>query len=131
MKRFKILLTAAVLASIHPVAGQQGAPIPSEPLKFGGFSARFGGDGTFALEGPGWPAFKGTWKRDGAEVELLTAGDAAGGCDKAVRYSATGDKGHVTRDLVAGALNLRRVTPDRSPSQPHGANTLTIDFLHY
>src|SRR5260370_32483930 len=99
MKRLTTLLAAAVLASIHTLAGQQAAPIPSEPLKFGGFSARFGGDGTFALEGPGWPAFKGTWKRDGAEIELLTAGGAAGGCHKAGPYPAPVGKGHPTPAL--------------------------------
>src|SRR5258708_19182755 len=118
MERLTTLLAAAVLASIHTLAGQQAAPFPSGPLKFSGFSARFGGDGTFALEGPGWPAFKGTWKRDGAEIELLTAGDAAGGCDKAGRYRATLEKGHVTLNLVADACTPRRMILDRSLWRP-------------
>jgi len=120
--RFKVLLMAAVLASIQPVVGQQGAPMPSGPLKFGGFAARFGGDGTFALEGPGWPAFKGTWKRDGGEVELLTAGEAAGGCDRAGRYRVTieKDNGHVTLEVVADACTPRRMILDRSLWRPSG-----------
>jgi outer membrane protein assembly factor BamB len=118
--RFKTLLAAAVLASIHPAAGEQGVPMPSGPLKFAAFSARFGGDGSFALEGPGWPAFKGTWKGEAGEVEILTAGDAAGGCDKAGRYRVTIDNGHVTLDLVADACTPRRMILDRSLWRPSG-----------
>jgi outer membrane protein assembly factor BamB len=115
------MLLAAVLLSMNPAAGQpQGPPLPAGPLKFAGFSARFGTDGAFALEGPGWPPFKGTWKRQGSEIELLTAGDAAGGCDKAGRYRATveADKGHVTLDLVSDACAPRRMILDRSSWRP-------------
>src|SRR6187431_1698383 len=107
------LLAVAVLVSMNPgaappfesaagLAQDRPAPrLPAEPLKFGVFSARFGADGVFALEGQGWPPFKGTWQQRGNEVELLTAGDTAGGCDKAGRYRVTpgsGD-GHLTLDL--------------------------------
>ena len=104
---------------IRPGRPEQGAPLPAGPLKFGGFSARFGADGTFALDGPGWPPFKGTWKRDGGEIELLTP-DAAGGCDKPGRYRVTveKDKGHVTFDLVADACAPRRMILDRSSWRP-------------
>ena len=52
---------------------------------FGGFVARFGSDQTFTLEGEGWPSLGGTWKRDGARVELLS-GEGPGGCDGPGRY---------------------------------------------
>ena len=42
------------------------APVPTEPIQFGGFSARFAPDGSFELSGAGWPAFRGTWKAEGA-----------------------------------------------------------------
>ena len=118
--RLKALVAAALL-SMNPAAGQpQGTPLPAGPLKFGSFSARFGTDGSFALEGPGWPPFKGTWKRQGGEIELLTSGDAAGGCDKAGRYRATveAEKGHVTFDLVSDACAPRRMILDRSSWHP-------------
>ena len=38
------------------------APVPTDPIQFAGFSARFAPDGSFELSGPGWPAFRGTWK---------------------------------------------------------------------
>jgi outer membrane protein assembly factor BamB len=117
--RVKALVVAALL-SMNPPAGQQSAPLPGGPLKFAGFSARFGSDGSFSLEGPGWPPFKGTWKGQGSEIEFLTGGDTAGGCDKAGRYRATVDaaKGHVTFDLVADACVPRRMILDRSSWHP-------------
>ena len=114
---------AAVLcvASIGAVAGQSAPAMPSGPLKFAAFSARFGTDGAFAIEGPGWPPFKGTWKRDGGEIELLSGGDAAGGCDKAGRYRVTVDNtSHVTFDLVADDCRPRRMIMDRSTWRPGG-----------
>ena len=91
----KIFFTAALLVAMHQPSGlaqdRPARPMPAEPLKFGGFSARFGADGLFALEGQGWPPFKGTCKREGGEIELQTAGDSAGGCDKAGRYRVTFD----------------------------------------
>jgi outer membrane protein assembly factor BamB len=120
--KYKILLLAAVLlASKQVMDGAQGpASIPSEPLKFAAFSARFGGDGSFALEGPGWPPFKGTWKRNGGDIELLTGGDAADGCDKAGRYRASVDQGHVTLELVSDECTPRRMILDRSLWRPSG-----------
>jgi outer membrane protein assembly factor BamB len=114
-----MILLATMLLSMQAV-GQPSPPIPSEPLKFAGFSARFGGDGTFALQGSGWPAFKGTWKREGGEIEIVTAGDAAGGCDKAGRYRVTVEKGHVTLNLVSDGCMPRRMILDRSLWRPSG-----------
>jgi outer membrane protein assembly factor BamB len=117
----KNLLAIAALAALSAAQAPAPAPppLPSEPLRFGGFSARFGPDGSFALEGAGWPAFKGTWKRVGDEIEIATgAGDAAGGCDKAARYRATVDQAHVTLDLVADPCTPRRMILDRSAWRP-------------
>jgi outer membrane protein assembly factor BamB len=129
----KVLLAAVLLASMNQPAGsfdsasglaqdRQAVKLPTEPLKFGGFSARFAADGVFALEGQGWPPFKGTWKQEGSEIELLTAGDAAGGCDKAGRYRVTlgTAKGHLTLDLVSDACTARRMILDRSSWRPSG-----------
>jgi outer membrane protein assembly factor BamB len=112
----KSLFATAVFVSIGASTGGQSAPIPSGSLKFAGFSARFGADGTFALEGAGWPAFKGVWKRQGTDIEILTAGPE--GCDKPGRYRVTVDKMHVTLDLVADACTPRRMILDRSLWRP-------------
>ena len=80
----------------------QAPDLPSTPLAFGAFTATFSDNGTFVLQGEGWPAFRGTYKtgRDAAKaqttIELLTP-DAAGGCDKSATYAYTAhgsDDGH-------------------------------------
>ena len=114
----KLLLATTAIVAIYGIAGAQGpAPIPSGPLKFAAFSARFGTDGSFAIEGAGWPAFKGTWKREGGDIELLSPG-AAGGCDGAGRYHVTTDKSHVTLAVVTDACVARRMILDGSTWRP-------------
>ncbi|HYT76403.1 MAG TPA: PQQ-binding-like beta-propeller repeat protein [Vicinamibacterales bacterium] len=107
------LLVAAVVFSTVMAAGQQAPlPLPSTDLRFGAFTARFADDGQFSLKGEGWPAFAGTWKRDGDTIEI-TAPGAAVGCDKAGRYNVRVDS-HVTLDLVEDACTLRRMLLDHS-----------------
>src|SRR5207302_1145464 len=88
IRRALTLLLAAALATLagSDLAGRQIAParsaaLPSTPMRFGAFLARFAPDGTFRLEGQGWPPFNGSWKVDGAGIELITPG-APQGCDK-------------------------------------------------
>ena len=100
------LLAATTVLALPGVAGtQQVSPaIPATPLAFGAFTARFGGEGSFILEGQGWPSFKGTWKIDGAEVEIVTPG-AADGCDAAGRYRFRSEGRRVSFDLVIRCLH--------------------------
>jgi outer membrane protein assembly factor BamB len=124
-RRFgSIAIAAAVLAGIMywmPGArAQQPAPsLPSYPLQFANFAARFAGDGAFTLEGPGWPTFKGTWKADGAEIELLTPA-AAAGCDQPGRYRFRRESSRTTFDLVSDPCTPRRMILDRSTWRPAG-----------
>src|SRR5262245_53568016 len=109
-----------VLAGILlALAAPQPSPMPSGPLVFGAFGARFGADGVFTIEGQGWPAFKGSWKAAGDQIELVTPG-AAGGCDQVGRYRFTTDSAHVTFDLVSDACEARRMILDRSTWRPSG-----------
>lgn len=119
-----IAIAAAILAATMywtlSARAQQPAPAPpSYPLQFAGFAARFGADGAFTLEGPGWPTFQGTWKADGAEIEVLTP-DAAGGCDKPGRYRFRRENTRTTFDLVSDACTPRRMILDRSTWRPTG-----------
>ena len=107
--RLAMLLAAAAVL----VATAQTPPIPDYPLEFAGFSARFQRDGTFTLEGGGWPSFRGTWKAVDGAIELSTP-DAPGGCDKPGRYRVVTDPRATTLDVVADDCRPRRMILDRS-----------------
>jgi outer membrane protein assembly factor BamB len=117
-------LAAAILAGIWcatPGArAQPPAPVPpSYPLQFARFAATFGADGAFTIEGPGWPTFKGTWKAQGAEIELLTP-DAKPPCAEPGRYRVRTESRRTTFDVVADPCTPRRMILDRSTWRPTG-----------
>lgn len=117
MKRSRLL---AILAAVSQAAAQQAVPqLPDSPLKFGAFVARFGPDGAFTLEGQGWPAFKGTWKTDGEQIELATAGGPSG-CDGPGRYTLRLEGSGLRFDLVTDNCTPRRMIVDRSTWVPVG-----------
>jgi outer membrane protein assembly factor BamB len=89
----------------------------SGPLKFGVFDARFLADGTFTLEGRGWPAFRGTWKTEAAQIVVLTPG-LPDGCDKPGRYGVKARGTRVGFELVADECVARRMIFDRSTWRP-------------
>ena len=100
------------------------AQLPNAPLKFGAFAAQFNADGTFKLEGTGWPAFNGTWKTKGNEIELVSGGNVKG-CDIAGRYRLQVSGTHVTFALLADECQPRRMILDRSEWSPR-EETVTI-----
>src|SRR5262245_4015505 len=101
------IAAAATIAVGIGVSGapQTAAPMPSEPLVFGGFAAGFATDrpstslraGTFTLQGDGWPTFKGTWQADASVIELIVPGMR--NCDGPGRYRFQGDGRHVSFDV--------------------------------
>jgi outer membrane protein assembly factor BamB len=95
------------------------ASLPSEPLKFGVFTARFDPAGTFSVEGAGWPKVGGTWKSTGPEIEMLMS-SGAGGCDGPGKYRYTTDGKHLSFDVVSDDCMPRRVILDRSTWLPAG-----------
>jgi outer membrane protein assembly factor BamB len=103
---FSVLAGIAVLAQTPP-------RLPDYPLQFAGFSARFQPDGTFTLDGAGWPSFRGTWKPVDGAIELLTP-DAPGGCDQPGRYRAVTRDTRTTLDVVSDECRPRRMILDRS-----------------
>src|SRR5262245_40452840 len=93
------LAIAAAVASKPAGAGQQSEiQFPTTPLKFGAFIALFDADGAFKLEGKGWPAFSGNWKRAGDELELV-ASKAQKGCEGPGRYRVRIEGKRVTFNL--------------------------------
>ena len=112
-----VVLVASSLIVVAGASQQPDPPFPSSQLAFGGFLVRFGPDRTFVLEGQGWPTFKGTWKRDGAHVELKTPG-LPDGCDGPGRYDVRIEGTHVSFSVVADACEPRRMILDRSTWRP-------------
>src|SRR5205809_836425 len=88
--------------------GQQTTPLPSLPMKFGVFVVRFDAAGTFMLEGQGWPPLKGTWKADGARIDLTTSGGPKG-CEEPGRYQFHVERSRVSFDLVSDTCVVRRM----------------------
>ncbi|HWQ34044.1 MAG TPA: PQQ-binding-like beta-propeller repeat protein [Blastocatellia bacterium] len=132
MKREYYAIPALVLMTLIAIAaagvsGSAGAirqtelQLPATPLKFGAFTARFNADGTFRLEGTGWPALSGNWKRTGDELELVTA-KAPRGCDGPGRYRVRVEGSHVSFDLVADDCVPRRMILNGSTWMPAEEN---------
>jgi outer membrane protein assembly factor BamB len=100
------------------VAGQQPqVQLPSTPLKFGAFVARFDPAGTFTLKGQGWPALSGNWKSAGPEIELSMSG-GPGGCDGVGRYRTRTDSNYLSFELVSDDCRVRRMILDGSTWTP-------------
>jgi outer membrane protein assembly factor BamB len=108
-------VVAVLLALAPTLFGQQHTSIVfAGPLYFGVFTATFAADGTFTLEGQGWPTFHGTWKADGTAIEILTPGVKAPGCDGPGRYGLVHvAAGGVSFHLVEDPCTPRRMILDR------------------
>jgi outer membrane protein assembly factor BamB len=118
-----LALAAGILAtsaSRSASAGQQtDVQVPSGPLTFGVFVARFDSGGTFTLEGDRWPRLSGNWKSKGSEIELSTSGGPKG-CEGPGRYRLRLDGNRVTFDLVSDDCLPRRMILGGSTWSPAG-----------
>ena len=98
--------------------------MPSEPMKFGVFTAQFNPGGTFTLAGDRWPKLDGNWKKTGNEVELATSG-GPGSCDRAGKYRVNLDGGVMSFDVIADECAPRKMIIDRSNWRPAGQTVAT------
>ncbi len=112
-------IVSAGTASAARAGQQPDVQLPSDPLRFGVFVARFDAGGTFTLEGDRWPALNGNWKGKGTEIELSMSG-GPGGCDGPGRYRLRRDGNRVSFDLVSDDCTPRRMILDRSTWSPAG-----------
>ena len=122
MRRLAVVVGAAwVLATGvlgSPVIGQTAPPrIPSSPLTFGVFVIQFNPDGTFLLQGQGWPNIPGTWRVRGSQLDLITS-DRTAGCDQAGRYRFRVEGSRLSFDVVFDDCVPRRMIFDRSSWRP-------------
>jgi outer membrane protein assembly factor BamB len=104
-------------AGAATIVQQTSVQLPSYPLRFGVFVARFETGGTFTLEGDGWPTLKGNWKSEGDEIELSTYGGSAG-CEGSGRYRLRMDGSRINFNLVSDDCTPRRMILDRSMWSP-------------
>ena len=93
--------------------------LPSDPMKFGAFTARFDPAGTFSMEGIGWPKLNGNWKKTGDEMELaMTTAGAPKGCELPGKYRVdVKDKGMMF-NVIADDCVPRKMILDRSSWRP-------------
>src|ERR1700726_4187861 len=80
------MFLTSLIAIVHLGAQSRTVQLPTGPLKFGGFAASFNADGSFHLEGWGWPTMNGAWKLQGDEIALMVPDKPPKGCDGAGRY---------------------------------------------
>ena len=116
-----LLGTVALLAAqAAATAWPQSASLPPGPLAFGAFTGEFRPDGTFSVNGQGWPAFTGTWKAEGNQVELLTPKVPSKDCGGPGRYTVATAGTHVTFTVVNDACTERRMIFGGSTWRPAG-----------
>lgn len=92
---------------------QSKASIPTHPLTFGVFQARFDPAGTFTLSGDRGLKLDGSWKISGSEVELLMSG-GPGGCDGPGKYRYESDGKGVTFNAASDECRPRKMILDGS-----------------
>src|SRR4030095_7438409 len=111
-----LAMSALVLGVVRmqvEVRAQSSTPFPVEQIKFGMFTARFGANGRFTIDGKDWPSFKGTWKRNGAEIELIGS-ERASGCDRLARYRFVVEGNRLSFNLISDDCAERRLVLDQS-----------------
>src|SRR5678816_583129 len=113
------VVSVLVCTGLLVVAQQADFQMPSTPLSFGAFTARFDTGGTFTMEGKGWPKLSGNWKTSGSEIQLTMSG-GPGGCDQPGRYKLSKNNNSLTFDLVADECKPRQMSLDRSTWRPAG-----------
>src|SRR5690349_14375505 len=97
---------------------QPSVVLPSKPLHYGFFTLTFASNETFALEGQGWPTFKGTWKLAVDELTLLTPGMQE--CNGPGRYRAKLDGPRLLLTLIDDGCEPRRMIVHDSAWLPEG-----------
>src|SRR4051812_2556996 len=121
----RLLTIAVAWTSIVLLQQPPALPIPSSSLKYREFTMRFAPAGAFELQGVGYPTFKGTWKRDGNEVEIV-APDAGGACPQPARYRIRQQGQWTLLDAVKDPCEDRVFFLDRSTWLPEGVNVKDV-----
>lgn len=99
--------------AIPLTARQADLQIPSYQMKFGAFVIQFDSDGTYKLEGTGWPKLSGNWNVKGDEMEITTSGGPKE-CESHGRYKVQNSDKRIGFALVSDTCVPRRMILDRS-----------------
>jgi outer membrane protein assembly factor BamB len=118
-----LLLVAAF--SLMPVQDAR-PPVPSSMLRYREFTMRFAPDGSFELQGTGYPTFKGTWKPVGADEVEIAAPNARGGCPESARYRVRSQERWTVLEAVTDPCEGRQFFLDRSRWLPDGVNVKDV-----
>jgi len=109
MKRIVFFQTAFFLVFCLTSQAQSTNPqLTAGSMKFGAFASRFDANGTFTLNGTGWPAMGGNWKSTGDEIEVTTA-NAPKSCEGAGRYRVIVEGKRVSFEVVEDTCTPRRM----------------------
>src|SRR5262245_56094755 len=115
----KVLTTIAASGVLALIVHAQSPALPSTPLVYGFLKATFGTDGSFAIEGSGWPKLTGSYKTANGEIELsLTAPPANCGTPGKYRYKIDGRQ--VVFQFVSDTCMPRRMMLSDSTWRPEG-----------
>ena len=121
----KPLTIALAFASIVLLQQPPSASPPSSLLRFREFTMRFAPDGAFELQGVGYPTFKGTWKLNGPEVEIV-APNLRGECPEPARYRVRQENQWTILEAVKDPCEGRIFFLDRSTWLPDGVNVKDV-----
>jgi outer membrane protein assembly factor BamB len=121
-----MLLVGAGYLQVSGAVTPQAGPLPSTPIRYGAFTARFAADGVFTLEGQGWPTFTGTWTREGAEIVLSTKGGPPV-CASPGRYRSERSGDTLALTAVADECPPRRAILHASTWRPEGTDAPRIE----
>ncbi len=106
---FSLLIGITLSASVifqGTRAQNQTFALPDYPLTLGVFVMQFYPGGTFSIEGKGWPTVNGSWKLNGAELEM---GVGPGSCEVTGHYRLRREGKGLGFELVSDECRLRKM----------------------
>jgi outer membrane protein assembly factor BamB len=101
-----VLLVLALAVGPLQAAPAQSA-LPSGLLTYGMLSGQFNADGTFSMEGGGWPRLVGTWTAADGVVEFIVS-EPAGMCSEPGRFAYAVEGTTVRFEMVSDDCEPRR-----------------------
>ena len=111
----RAVLAVSLLWLAQPLAAQE--TLPEGPLVYGAFEAVFSDEGTFRVEGSGWPTLGGRWAGESGELSLDLE-QPPEGCEGTGRYRYEVDGQELRLFLAFDTCRPRRMIFDRSAWRP-------------